>query len=152
MRWETISQHPNFEVSKDGKVRNKETKEELKQVFNLVFFDKGVFVNVARLVLDAFKPEWLGRQVYWKNGDMTDCRLANLKLGKPIKVNGNIKNFREVVRLTMDNKVVAVYPTVKSVGLSASLIIKCCRGKKEDYLGFKWMYLDDYEKKILGGK
>lgn len=150
MAWETIKRFPHYEINKLGKVRNKETKEELKQHFNLVFFDNGVFMNVARLMVETFKPECKGGKINWKNGKMTDCRLSNLIVGKPRP--SNIKNYKEIVRLTMDGKVIAVYPTVRSVGMSDGLIIKCCRGNKSDYLGSKWMYLDDYEKMMLGGK
>ena len=77
--WKVIQEHPQYEVSNLGKVRDIENHSPLPIIYNVVSFDKfKTFVNVARLVVDAFDKENKGKKYYWKNGNQEDCRLSNI--------------------------------------------------------------------------
>lgn len=84
---------------------------------------------------------WCNRQMNMNN-PITKSRISESKKGKP---SGRAKGIVQI----LNDKVIAVYRT--SVEASAnfngnfSSICACCRGEIEQYAGFKWMYLSDYE-------
>lgn len=56
---------------------------------------------------------------------------------------------KEVVQLSLDGEFIAEYKTVKEAGLAIdgnrNYISYCCRGIKDNYRGYKWMFKDDYK-------
>lgn len=56
---------------------------------------------------------------------------------------------RPVMQLTIDEKILAVYPSIKSVeqslGFSSSYISRCCNNKREAAYGFKWQFITKEE-------
>lgn len=56
---------------------------------------------------------------------------------------------RPVVKLTLDNKLISYYNTMKEASLSCGkkdgmkIIRKCCRREQENAYGFKWRYVDE---------
>lgn len=71
-----------------------------------------------------------------------------------LKMSNNQPNKVSVVQLDKDLTVIKTYPSASSVyrelGLDTSGIIKCCKGKNKTCGGYKWMYLEEYEKmKVL---
>ena len=57
---------------------------------------------------------------------------------------------RAVVQLNTEEEYIKVYELIKdaaaSVGVGHSNIISCCKGKTKTSGGYKWMYLDEYNK------
>ena len=63
---------------------------------------------------------------------------------------GACGDHRAVVQLSMAGEFVAQYISVseacRQVGAQDSKISNSCSGKRKSHAGFRWMYLDDYEK------
>ena len=59
---------------------------------------------------------------------------------------------RKVVQLSLRGDVVGLFDSITLAGRSfnagPSLISACCRGVAPTGYGFRWMYLEDYEKSI----
>ena len=57
-------------------------------------------------------------------------------------------NAKKIVQLSLDNELVKIYDCMKDARLdgfvSRTIITKCCLHKQEKYLGYKWMYLQEY--------
>ena len=63
--WKVIEEHPQYEVSNLGNVRNIENLSPLPIIYNVVSFDKfKTFVNVARLVVNALDKEKKRKKYY----------------------------------------------------------------------------------------
>ena len=67
-----------------------------------------------------------------------------------IKKLQNITNIpTKVVQLNIDNTLVKVWNSISETqqeGYRRGSVVKCCRGQRNKYHGYKWMYLSDYEK------
>ena len=60
----------------------------------------------------------------------------------------NLKNAKSVVQLSLQGEYIKTYITIREAkkdGFIKNYIIKVCKGKREEYKGYKWMYLSDYE-------
>lgn len=58
---------------------------------------------------------------------------------------------KSVVQVTLDGEFVRFYEStswVKSYGFVYEEVSKCCRGIRETYKGYKWIYKEDYENLI----
>lgn len=65
------------------------------------------------------------------------------------KQRANNNTARPVVQLTMSYEFVAEYPYIRAAkGFNGGYIGQCCRGKKDSYKGYRWMFKEDYEKFI----
>ena len=51
-----------------------------------------------------------------------------------------------VVKLSLQGDFIAEYPSLQDAGKYTSRISACCKGNKDSYKGFKWMYKAMYEK------
>jgi len=83
--WKTIQSEPNYEVSTEGLVRNKETKH-VKGLRNsksgylrVTLYPSGKTYNVHRLVAETFLEYWGGLVVNHKDGDKVNNKLSNLE-------------------------------------------------------------------------
>lgn len=83
--WITVKEHPDYEVSSEGRVRNKKTGRFLRPSLNRpqgycrVVLD-GQRYYVHRLVADAFYDgDHRGRDVHHIDGDCQNNELSNLK-------------------------------------------------------------------------
>jgi len=54
----------------------------------------------------------------------------------------------KIVQLSLDNKLIKIWDSIKMVqdDLKIGNISSCCRNKRKTAGGFKWKYLDEYEK------
>jgi hypothetical protein len=56
---------------------------------------------------------------------------------------------RKIVQLTIDNEYIKIYDNQnkasRELGGDPSGISRACKGKQKTALGFKWMFLDEYE-------
>lgn len=83
-RWIVIEDHPNYEVSNEGKVRNRRTGRILRPVMNRgyerVNLD-GQLCYIHKLVMEAFRGELCnGLKVHHIDGDVGNNDISNLKL------------------------------------------------------------------------
>lgn len=57
---------------------------------------------------------------------------------------------RNVIQLTLDEEFIAQYDSIKAAskitGIHGDAISHCCRGKNKTSGGYRWMYLEDYNK------
>lgn len=155
--WKVIDEHPQYEVSNLGKVRDIENHSPLPIIYNVVSFDKfKTFVNVARLVVDAFNVENKGKKYYWKNGNQEDCRLANITFERPkgLRTPPIKRRFGEVVQLTLDGEFVAAFPNAWKAALmngkkgANSKISDVCDGIIPSTIGYKWMWKGEYDERV----
>lgn len=146
-KWKEIAKYPKYEVSDMGRVRNKETKEILRKTFNIVVIN-GRFRNVAVMVLETFLGiNMKNKEIYYKNDNERDCRLANLSL-VPVKR----KNPRQkpIVQLTRDGKYIATYPSISSTNMREDKLIRAILNWKDvTYQGYRWMLLSEYVEKVM---
>lgn len=63
---------------------------------------------------------------------------------------------KKVVQLSLDGDFISEFVSITkaslSLGASQSSISRCCRGLNETALGFRWMYLSDYENLVSMSK
>lgn len=78
----------------------------------------------------------------------------NPRYGKGYLIAGeNNPRCRPVVQLTLDGEFVREFQYIKQAeqfGFNGACVSGCCRGKSKTHKGYKWMYLEDYEKMIGG--
>ena len=155
--WKVIEEHPQYEVSNLGNVRDIENHSPLPIIYNVVSFDKfKTVVNVARLVVDAFNVENKGKKYYWKNGNQEDCRLANITFERPkgLRKPPIKRRFGEVVQLTLDGEFVAAFPNAWKAALmngkkgANSKISDVCDGIIPSTIGYKWMWKGEYDERV----
>ena len=104
-------------------------------------------VDVAYLVARAFLPNPEGRPYVKRlNGDVNDCRAANLMWveQKPVgRGRAGVPSPR-VVQYALDGGLVKVHENLtqaaKESGVARSLIKKCCDGYGRKSGGFMWRY------------
>lgn len=82
-RWETIKEHPNYEISNLGEVRNTRTERVLTPVLNggyeRVNLD-GRLYYVHKLVAEAFRGDFYGdAKVRHIDGDVRNNEISNLR-------------------------------------------------------------------------
>lgn len=142
------TKYPNYEVSNLGRVRNKETKEILRKTYNIVVID-GRFRNVPVIVLEAFKNVSMkDKNVYYKDDDYSNCALSNLSY-KPFKRKKEKK--KKIVQLTADGKYITTFPCLEkiTIGRPQKIMAALNDWKKRTYLGFRWLYLDEYADAVM---
>ena len=77
------------------------------------------------------------------------------KMSESHKLNSNganNSNSKPIVQLTLEGCLVNTFSYMKEAskfGFKTDSISECCKGKKQSYKGFRWMYLEDY--KAIGG-
>lgn len=141
------TKYPNYEVSNLGRVRYK-TKEILRKTYNIVVIN-GRFCNVAVMVLEAFKNVSMhNRKVYYKDEDESNCVLSNLSY-KPFKKKK--ENKKPIVQLTIDGRYITSYPSLEkiTIGSHKKISIALNDWQFRTYLGFRWLYLDDYANAVM---
>lgn len=142
------TKYPNYEVSNLGRVLNKETKEILRKTYNIVVIN-GKFRNVAVMVLEAFKNVSMhNRKVYYKDEDESNCVLSNLSY-KPFKKKKEKK--KPIVQLTVDGRYITTFPSLEDIkiGSHQKISIALNDWQFRTYLGFRWLYLDDYADAVM---
>lgn len=148
-KWKEIAKYPNYEVSDLGRVRNKKTKEILRKTYNIVVID-GRFRNVPVMVLETFLCiNMKNKEIYYKNDNERDCRLANLSL-VPVKRKKPKQKPKPIVQLTREWKYVATYPSISSTNMREGNLIKAIMNWKDViYKGYRWMLLSEYVEKVM---
>ena len=92
---------------------------------------------------------WCTRSMNMMN-PITRLRNSNARKGKPVV------SCRPVVQLK-DGKMIATYPSLKDSAIKCNFksfgnIADSCRNPKHNYMGYRWMYLSDYESLINKSK
>lgn len=84
-KWKTVNEHPNYEVSDLGRVRNKKTRHVLSPAphshgYRTIQLGRGNRYYVHHLVLEAFVCQRTkSQEVNHRNGVKSDNRLVNLE-------------------------------------------------------------------------
>lgn len=162
--WKVVQQHPIYEISSFGFVRNIKTNKLLK----LRLTDDGYIsiglqskqYRVHRLVAEAFLENPENKEtVNHINYNRSDNRIENLewathreqnihKTKIPLNTGG-----KRVVQYTIDNEIVNLFESVREAGRAmntenpakaSAAISKVCLGQKEEYNGFIWKHEDTY--------
>lgn len=147
-KWKEIEKYPNYEVSNLGRVRNKKTKQLLIKTYNIVVIN-GRFKNVAVMVLEAFKNVSMNnRKVYYKDEDESNCVLSNLSY-KPFKKKKEKK--KAIVQLTVNGRYITTFPSLEDIKIGShhKISIALNDWQFRTYLGFRWLYLDDYANAVM---
>ena len=83
------------------------------------------------------------------HSEETRKKMSKAKKGKYCGENN--PNSKPVIQIDQNtNEVINIYSGAKEAerkgGFKQSAISECCRGKRKLYKGFKWMFLEDYNK------
>ncbi|MBO7510249.1 MAG: HNH endonuclease [Bacteroidales bacterium] len=84
-----------------------------------------------------------------RSGNMMNP-LSRKRLSDAQKGKEHPEFWRPVVRISVDGETL-IYKKTRSViqdGFSQSAVTTCCQGKIPSHKGYRWMYLEDYEKSI----
>lgn len=92
----------------------------------------------------AYGFKWMYKSDY-------ESFLVTGKFSEPTIKRVNSGNIREVVKLSMNNEFLEVYPSIAIAANDSGIkaqghITSCCRRKRNYCGGFKWMYKEDYDK------
>lgn len=147
-------------------------KQRIKRGYYVVYLYKDKEVSnflVSRLVATAFIPNPDNKpfvdhiDTNKSNNKVNNLRwvTASENMNNPLtrdnlskSLRNNVKLSRKVVQLTLNDEIVAVYPSAKEVQRSTefaqSHVSSCCNNEygrsKNIYKGYKWMYKSEYEK------
>jgi DNA-directed RNA polymerase subunit RPC12/RpoP len=87
--------------------------------------------------------------IYLKRG--ADINICSYTVEASI-ANSSLFPTRRIVQLTKTGEFVASWDSISDAGrknnIDTNHIPSCCRGKRKTAYGYKWMYLEDYEKLI----
>ena len=90
-------------------------------------------------------------------------KMSLAKKGKPAHNKGvpmseeqkkklSLAKSKRVIQLSLTGDFIKEWPSTKECGrngFNQGHVAACCRGKKPQYKGFKWMYYNDYEEKQI---
>ena len=156
--WKTIKAFKKYQVSSFGRVRNKSTGYILKNSFGLsggpvvhlqrTTFDKSVCRTVARLMMLAFKKKPPKFTPTFKDGDVKNLSLDNVKRGNRSENLLNIRRrknkMRGVSKYNNPGMVTQKYRAYLSIGKMKSKTIGYFNTKKEAKIAFFNAYTEYY--------
>lgn len=160
--WETIKEHPNYQISTKGDVKNIRTGKILKPIstkngYLRVSLD-GKLCRVHRLVADAFLiKKDSDTQINHIDGNKKNNNVDNLEWCTPSqnikhaqnaglkKIDySNIKQPKRINQLSLDGCLIKTFDSIMDIqrefGYNNSNISKVCRGKQNMAYGYKWQY------------
>jgi hypothetical protein len=163
--WVGIENSSNYEVSTDGKVRNKTTKQILKEYImpngycqiTIKEDSQGRFIKryIHRLVAEAFiqNPEYK-REVNHKDGDKTNNNIENLEW---VTSSENQKHRHSIGITKTSNRKIGMFTKEGLLIQNFDSVAEACRilkkssrcnidnalsGRQDTAYGFIWEYLD----------
>lgn len=122
---------------------------------NVTEHQREVARNTCKQRTGANNPMWRGGKTI-VNQEHSD-RMRGRRVSKKTeftseRTSGGKNNMaKAVVQLTMDWKHVKTFDYVRGVkedGYCEEGVRNCCKGRQEWYRGYRWMYLDDYERML----
>lgn len=153
--WKKIENHPNYEISSEGKCRNVKNGHLLKPVLRKGYWRYGLdgkSIFAHRLVAEAFIPNPNNLpMINHKDENKANNSVSNLEWCD------NTYNIRysfckPILRINKDNLDLIYYAGMSDAeridGFDHSTISKCCRGVKKDYKNNLFFFepptVDDY--------
>lgn len=157
---EKIDNFPNYEITRDGKVYNKDGKllkqEETRKGYLRVSLNNETLKrkreSVHRLVAETFIPNPNNySQVDHINENKKDNRVENLRWVTPLEnlnhsgviEKASIAKFRKVECITTGEVFNSVKEAEEKYNLSHSNIIACCNRRRKTCGGFRWKYIEE---------
>lgn len=161
--WKVITDHPNYEVSDKGRVRNKTNKrinkpDNISNGYSRYTLSKNGKPTIIRghyLVLTTFSPDLKRNEVInHKDGNKLNNELENLEwLSKQGNAQHAIqtglckKYLRPVYQIDKDtNEILKVFNSAsdaaKFVKVAVTMIIRVCKNNKRTCHGYKWQYIN----------
>lgn len=161
--WKTIEQYPDYEVSSNGRVRNKNTNRVLKIRKGVGGYDrvrlyknkKGKNELVHRLVAHAFIPNPEGYPIINHkdenplNNDLSNlewCTYAyNNSYGDAAKKKGKA-NSKKVCQIGIDGTLIRIFNSLREASdvlhLQEPHISKCCNHLRKTTGGYAWSFYE----------
>ena len=168
-KWKTVQNFPNYEVSNEGRVRNKKTCKVLspncvKGYLRARLYKNGVPtpIFIHRLVASAFienpkgkpyvnhidgnKKNNEAKNLEWATGSENELHAYKTGLKKGYAPKGSYSVLsKKVAMMDLNGNVLRIFPCVKeverSLGYFVSNIVNVCNGKRKTCHGYKWKYV-----------
>ena len=168
--WVAINDYPNYEISTEGKVKNKSTGKILKPIKATTGYMHIGLANeegtkqflLHRLMVETFMQDKKmdGLVVNHKDCDKTNNRLDNLELvtqkqnilhskinGKQIrKIGEENKLSKTVYQYSLDKKLIKIWRSVmdieREIGIKSNSVSNCALGKCKSAKGYIWSYVE----------
>lgn len=107
--------------------------------------DAATFIDVTGSNMsEAIKLQRPCRGYIWRYEQESENTQTHIEVDKTKKVH---KNARRIVKLSLDDKVIDIYPSAelaaKSANIKSTQVIGCCQGRRRTTGGFKFKYEDD---------
>ena len=164
LEWVTHKQNCNY-GTRILRIKEKQNRAVLQYTLNGEFIAEYASMHIAAEAIKADAGHicdcCLGNRkfaygFFWRYKDDALYEQAKKRIAKKIEESKNSmaekfqKKALNVVQLTMDGRIVSVFPSTKvaaeSVGSFRPMIINCCNGKLEHVKGYKFIYERDYLK------
>lgn len=139
-----------------GRVKSEEERERMRQVMlgkfdgeNNPMFGKHHSEETKKKMSEAkqgYVPWIKGKH----HSEETKKKFSEQRKGK--YTGKNHPSARQIVQCDLDGKFICVWEYAKQASdeldILLTCIIACCKGRQKTSGGFKWMYLEDYEKEL----
>ena len=108
-------------------------------------------INTIRTKNEVTNLRWVTYEEN-NNNHLTNKKQSESKKGDKSynygKKGKDCHNSKKVVQLSYDDVLIKIWDcitdTEREEGFNRRTVTDCCKGKRKDYKGFKWMYYEDY--------
>lgn len=164
VKWRKIKEFENYQVSNDGRIRNKNTKKVLKPWIRNGYYSitlrkdsKSFTKNIHKIVGITWLKKTLNSNfINHIDGNKLNNKLENLEFVTPKQntkhaIDNNLTkpNVKKVKQYTKDGIFLKEFASIKEAegktGVSNKHIGSVCRGKRKTTGGYVWKYSDDIE-------
>lgn len=111
--------------------------------------DPSKFTEVDHIDGNPYNNRYSNLRWTNRSGNMMN-QISRKRLSESQKGKEHPKQWKPVVQISPNGEIFIYNKTtaVKQNGFSQSAVTTCCQGKIPSHKGYRWMYLEDYEKSI----